>query len=605
MLKCRLVNREFTAIIQSSTSVQYYLACKAAGVIDNPQSPLSYAERLEALRKREDAWRKLTPVFETTIKVIDQPWTLFELTAGNYFLSDRNGKDLYYCRLPSSPQDNPQWFNIPGYGPGQSWSGSIIGMSLAVYEHDLVVNIISSEVGNQADMKRHSLDLVLLKFSTGEYHPLARHPLIHVQRSSSARPYNVVKIVGDNLALVVHDQDGGKLFIFDWKTGHKRLQHTATENAYDNSVPVFVSPELLLVPNRTLSRFEVWHLFPSHPNSNPPVQILSLQLPAISHNYSIFSIYCNGELSPLLHSMPYFPPRPFFPSSENSIITVNLCLEFFVGGVRHTYTLILHRRALLDMIQKLKPPSLLEQQEGLPTWLTNEVTVHKVVDPDDGSVRLAAQSELVSTTPYPGSSPQTRESPTLATSQISPTSPKSHISADSSSSFIPSGSASSTSRYDILQVQWADWGPPISRWLKVNETYTAGFCQSTGQKYVFLDPNPRDKRKSMICVADFNLHNVRRDAQMMAQLRGDSGEGEDNGGNDNNVEGTKEENEELEILGHRSVFLEEVYMGLKCVVYHALGEYDFDAVLMDEERLLGLKRNGKKRVESIKVLYIG
>ncbi|KAM6497491.1 hypothetical protein JOM56_007964 [Amanita muscaria] len=514
MLKCRLVNREFNAIIQSSTSVQYYLACKAAGVIDNPQSPLSYAERLEALRKWEDAWRKLTPVFETTIKVIDQPWTLFELTAGNYFLSDRNGKDLYYCRLPSSPQDNPQWFSIPGYGPGQSWSGSIIGMSLAVYEHDLVVNIISSEVGDQADMKRHSLDLVLLKLSTGEYHPLARHPLIHVQRSPSARPYNVVKIVGDNLALVVHDQDGGKLFIFDWKTGHKRLQHTATENAYDNSVPVFVSPELLLVPNRTLSRFEVWHLFPSHPNSNPPVQILSLQLPAISHNYSIFSIYCNGEPSPLLHSMPYFPPRPFFPSSENSIITVNLCLEFFVGGVRHTYTLIMHRRALLDMIQKLKPPSLLEQQE--------------------------------------------------------------------------------------------DWGPPVSRWLKVNETYTAGFCQSTGQKYVFLDPNPRDKRKSMICVADFNLHNVRRNAEMMAQLRGDSGEGEDNGGNDNNVEGKNEENEEeLEILGHRSVFLEEVYMGLKCVVYHAPGEYDFDAVLMDEERLLGLKRNGKKRVESIKVLYIG
>ncbi|KAM6497489.1 hypothetical protein JOM56_007962 [Amanita muscaria] len=190
MLKCRLVNRDFNAIIQSSTLVQYYLASKAAGVTDNPQSPLSYAERLEALTKREDAWRKLTPVFETTIKT-DHPSTTYELTAGNYFVIDKNRKDLYYCHLPSSPPEdnrNPHWFRIPGHGPGQSWSGAIVDIGMAIYEHDLVVNVISSEVGNQAGTPQHSLDLVLLKFSTREYHPLARHPLIHVQRSPSARP---------------------------------------------------------------------------------------------------------------------------------------------------------------------------------------------------------------------------------------------------------------------------------------------------------------------------------------------------------------------------------------------------------------------------------
>ncbi|KAM6489619.1 hypothetical protein JOM56_014941 [Amanita muscaria] len=252
VLKCRLVNREFNAIIQSSTLVQYHLACKAAGVVDNPQSPLSYAERFEALKKREDAWRNLEPVFETTIKAFDQPAPLYELSSGNYCLSDKDRKNLYYCRLPSSPQDNPQWFRNPGHGPGQNWSGSIVEIGMAVYEHDLVVNVISSEVGNQAGMQQHSLDLVLLKFSTGEYHPLARRPLIHVQRSPSARPFTFIRIVGDNLALLVHAQDGSKLFVFDWKTGHKRLQHKATENTYNYSSLVFVSPELLLVPNRNL-----------------------------------------------------------------------------------------------------------------------------------------------------------------------------------------------------------------------------------------------------------------------------------------------------------------------------------------------------------------
>ncbi|KAM6489627.1 hypothetical protein JOM56_014949 [Amanita muscaria] len=519
MLKCRLVNREFDATIQSSTLAQYYLACQAAGVVDNPRSPLSYAERLEALKKREDAWRKLKPVFETTIKV-DQPPASFEVTAGNYFLNDKDGKAaVYYYRLPSSPQDNPQWFSIPGHGTGQSWSGSIVEWGMAIYEHDLVVNVISY-VYLIVDMQRHSLDLVLLKFSTGEYHPVARHPLIHVQRSPSALPFANVTIVGDNLALVVHDQDGSKLFIFDWKTGHKRL--VTYEDAYYFSCPIFVSPELLLVPNSILSNFEVWQLF-SHSNSNPPVQILSLQIPAVSDNYFIADIRCHGEPSPFLHSVPYFPPRPFSSSSENSIITVNLRLESpSAPELQIAYKLIMHRNALLDTIQKWTSASLLEQKD-LPIWLN----------------------------------------------------------------------------------EWTDWGPPISRWFEVKEIHKWWTRQSAGQRYAFLDPNPCDRRKYMVAVADFNLHGVRRNAEMM-QLRG---EGEDNGDNGNNGEGNKEENEEeLEILDHEGVFSEEVYMGLKCVVHHAPGEYDFDVVLMDEERLLGLKllkQDGSETIESIEVLYIG
>ena len=80
-------------------------------------------------------------------------------------------------------------------------------------------------------MQRYSLDLVLLKFSTGEYHPLARQPRIHVQTSPEARLWVSPGIVGDHLALVVHSEEEpeddvysyDRLFIFDWKTGHKRL----------------------------------------------------------------------------------------------------------------------------------------------------------------------------------------------------------------------------------------------------------------------------------------------------------------------------------------------------------------------------------------------
>ncbi|KAM6499990.1 hypothetical protein JOM56_005498 [Amanita muscaria] len=503
MLKCRLVNKEFNDIIQSSTLLQYFLACKAAGVIDNPRSPLSYGERLEALLKREDAWRTLKPVFETTIKVNHRPHAIYSLTEGAYFLDDDNQKDMHYCHLPSSPQDNPRWITIPHHGPGEGSPGIFVNFAIAVYEHDLIINLISSDIGNQTDVHRHSLDLVLLKFSTGEYHPLARHPRIHVQRSLSARPETILEVVGDNLALIINDRSmfTAKLFVFDWKTGHERLQHATTENAYSDLV--FVSPEMLLVPNLILSHFEVWHLPPSHPHPKPPSQILSLKIPAVSPDHSLFDISCRGAPNPFLHSMPYLPPRPFLSSPENSIIIANLHFESLQGYRNSSYTLIMHRRALLHTIQRCTLPSL--------------------------------------------------------------------------------------------------WGPPVSRWFRVNKTQAEWIMNVTGQRYAFSVPNAGDRRKWKVSVADFNSYNFRKNADMMAQQKG-----EGNSGGSNTEERTEEEaEEELERFDHKGVFSEEVHMGFKCVIYHAPDEYDFDGVLMDEERLLGVKLDGEGKEESIKVLYFG
>ncbi|KAM6499832.1 hypothetical protein JOM56_005340 [Amanita muscaria] len=594
MLTCRLVNREFNEIIQSSILLQYFLACKIAGVVDNPQSPLSYAERFEVLKKREDAWRKLTPVFETTISINRRTSSrICRSTEGVLFLSDDNPKDLNYCHLTSFPQDKPRWIRIPGHGPALDWSGILVNFETALYEHDLIVNFISSDIENQADM--HSLDLVLLKFSTGEYHPLASRPRIHVQRSPEVKPWIVSRIVGDNLALVVHNRDGtlsDKLIIIDWKTGRKLLQHEATENAYRSLD--FISPELLLVPNRVLSHFEVWHLPPQQLNPKRPIQILSLQIPAVSPNYNLFDFDCYGEPNSFLHSMSYFPPRPFFSSPESSIIKVMLRL-LSNSRRRPSYNLIMimHRRALLDTIQTWTSPSLLEQQEYLPTWLTNEVTARPNAVPEYKVVEFVAHSKLVSTMPHPRTSPRTRDT--------SGTLPTSHMSADSGSSSF-SFTKSSTSRCTFLQVPWAKWGPPISRWFEVNDTHARCITHPYGQKYAFSDPNPLDSRKLMVSVVDFNPHNFRRNAEMMARI--ESGGGEDNGGNGKNKEG-KEEEEEEEILDHKGVFSEAVYMGLKCVVYRAPDEYDFDLVLMDEERLLGVKLNPQGWEESIKILYIG
>ncbi|KIL67950.1 hypothetical protein M378DRAFT_992105 [Amanita muscaria Koide BX008] len=116
--------------------------------LDNSRSPLSYAKRLAALKKREHAWRKLKSVFEATIKVNHQrqPSSVHDLTAGTYLLWDHNLRDLHYRHLPSSPQDNPRLSRILGHGPEQNWSGIIVDMGRAVYEHDLIVNVISCKI---------------------------------------------------------------------------------------------------------------------------------------------------------------------------------------------------------------------------------------------------------------------------------------------------------------------------------------------------------------------------------------------------------------------------------------------------------------------------
>ena len=140
---CKLISREFNVFIRSSIVLQYLLACHAAGVLNNPNCNLPYADRYEALLKREKAWSRLQPVFKMTFDAIKEPSTIYDLTAGAFLLGDVNYRDLHYCTLPSTPNDIPQWTALHAHGPNKIWSGNIIDMGMAIYEHDLIVNVVS------------------------------------------------------------------------------------------------------------------------------------------------------------------------------------------------------------------------------------------------------------------------------------------------------------------------------------------------------------------------------------------------------------------------------------------------------------------------------
>lgn len=111
--------------------------------MDNSHCKLSYPERHEALLKRENAWRTLQPVFTKTFDVLHVPSSFYDLTSGVYCSGDVGRQDVHYCSLPSRPEDILQWNTIYGHGPNRNWDGAIVDMGMAIYEHDLIVNIIS------------------------------------------------------------------------------------------------------------------------------------------------------------------------------------------------------------------------------------------------------------------------------------------------------------------------------------------------------------------------------------------------------------------------------------------------------------------------------
>ena len=246
--KCTLVSRRINDFTRSSLVLRHRLACDAAGVVDNPYCKFSVTERYDALMKREKAWRRFQPVFTKMFDDVHEPsFPTCSLTSSVYLYGEYCDREdcLRYCFLPSTPDDVLRWTTIvPRHAPFTNWNhgkDSIRRVGMAVDEHDLVVNVIScvcqnlllrmtllilnTSSDNYGPGQSHitySMYMTIIQFSTGEYHPLAHRPQIHVQ--DYERGHHVtLEIAGDNIALLVDTHRMEHLFIFNWKTGHKRL----------------------------------------------------------------------------------------------------------------------------------------------------------------------------------------------------------------------------------------------------------------------------------------------------------------------------------------------------------------------------------------------
>ena len=118
---------------------------------------------------------------------------------------------------------------------------------------------------------------------------------------------------------------------------------------------VFLSPQILLLPNAAENVFEFWHV-PSTAETAPTSPIGALGLPPFKEGHFISMLSCRGEPNPVTGGLPY-STRPYHPSAMDAIIIFNLRVQGMGVVVPwNSFSIFAHRRALLKLCLDITSP---------------------------------------------------------------------------------------------------------------------------------------------------------------------------------------------------------------------------------------------------------
>ncbi|RDB20399.1 hypothetical protein Hypma_012541 [Hypsizygus marmoreus] len=333
VLSCTRTHSSLLALTKDFVVLQYHMATQTAMVADNPHCNLPISERFDMLKRREEGWKKFRVDFRKTIPVKHVPSGIYEMTGGIFLLGDTTRKALHYLTLPSKATDEPSWSRI-------DIDSTMVDIGLSIYEHDLVAVVTTTP---QQDCDK--IEIQLLQFSSGQPHPLAHTPKIHVADSSwGPRPAIGIEIVGDHLALITNYflnamQPDDDFYVYEWKTGTLKLHITAPNHTYSSLV--FLSPEFILLPNAYRCSLDIWKI-PTTPETAPKCPLRILGLPSVGR--LIVRFRCRGEPNPAPYGHSY-SSKPFHDSSSNALVIFTIRTQLLGTA----FSMIVHRRTLLAL----------------------------------------------------------------------------------------------------------------------------------------------------------------------------------------------------------------------------------------------------------------
>ncbi|KAH9991865.1 hypothetical protein BJV77DRAFT_469758 [Russula vinacea] len=224
-----------------------------------------------------------------------------------------------------------------GSGSEVAWMGlnlgiQILDVGLAVHEHDLIAALTAkADVCSPSD--RHmTLEIRLLRFSTGQPHPLAEQPIIFITTKSLLLGHcNVlIEIVGDFLALLVtfpwaQNEHEDMFFLVRWKKGDAHCLRSSEWGAY--AYFSFLSQDTLVIPNLVQNTLEIAKIVVKSDDIPFLVPLCVLNLPTLTRRASIVRLGCRAEPNPPALVPWPFQPRPSGHSATNRR-TRSFCLAY-------------------------------------------------------------------------------------------------------------------------------------------------------------------------------------------------------------------------------------------------------------------------------------
>ncbi|KDR68971.1 hypothetical protein GALMADRAFT_145992 [Galerina marginata CBS 339.88] len=530
--------RSISQVIRSSSQLSYQIELEIAGMKDNPHCALPVTTRLDMLRARERAWASFEYSFLSSLEVPHKSSGLCDLTSGVYFMGKEDD---------DSVTRSVQALRLPHQVNSETewdiiqFNANIIHCEASL-ENDILASVCLAPINDIPDMSR--LCVILRRYSTHNLYDGIASPIILLSEEPTGRehPAVTIEISGENLAVIVlfmDDDSDGLLYVFNWKTGSRtqKLEPIRTVN----TGLVFLREDILLHPHTNSNSLNIYHIPLS--SSDPVCLIQKLQLPFLKPGFGISSIECYSDPSPttngsLSKNIP--PRRPFGNTSEDAIVVF--------------------------LLQISREDDDDDRDDDEPHASHLVLIVHR-----------RALLEL-----------------------------------------LPSDFASSNS-----VVPWKAWGPPVTRWLRVNYPIYWTIL-SAGQRFIdfFSSPGPdQSDEPDSVDILDFNPWHVK-----LAQARGSpdskkatttviggylpSGHSTESLGllpqeqeaTCDTMHGHNGEPENPEnVLPRGNAFANDVVSRLPYVRSSSTARWtNYDSVLIEEERLIGL---GTRGTDDIRLLY--
>nr|GAT52530.1 predicted protein [Mycena chlorophos] len=336
-------NRKLRDILLGSVLLRYHVLLERTGLEENPaaMSGVVASDRLEALMERERRWLTFQPLGRHTIELDFESAGIYDLT-GEYFLVGDVPNDNSMCtaiRYISTISPSAEWRRIDVGVP-------VIDFGMAVEEHDLIAVLTcrSSDI-NSLQMR---MSVKLICFSTGNPHPLAKNAEILLQEvpMTHGRPSASIEVVGKTLAIsflywTERDRDSDQLYLVDWQNG----DIIAPPLQIYCSGLIFLTPEVLLIPNLVDASIDVACIPSSASDPDTPVVIHTLRLPELAAGHSIFTFQCRGEPNPRssTHKSAYSTLTPFLPSPTDNLILFTLLTGSPITGTTTDHMFVIPR----------------------------------------------------------------------------------------------------------------------------------------------------------------------------------------------------------------------------------------------------------------------